>query len=125
MEGISDIKMIGLDPRRPPVLNKAPYIDLNFELSHEVPAAWAEDFNGSMSKHKFPAKIGADKRLFIETWVRSPDDVSSHFDLLKTKIAECNERFIARVEASREANASSDEAEHATRSVRPPTRAGW
>jgi len=101
MEGISDIRIVGLDARRPPVIRKAPYIDLFFELSHAVPKDWSEDFNGLLSKSEFPAKIQIAEGLYIETWVRTPDEVTEQFELLKSKVAECNERYIARTMLSR------------------------
>jgi len=97
MEGISDIKIVALDAKRPPVVRKAPYIDLFFELSHKAPKVWCEDFNGLLSKYKFPAKVQPDPGLFIETWVRTPDDVAPHLEHLKLEVAECNERYIENV----------------------------
>ena len=38
MEGISDLKIIGTDERRPPIIRKEPYIDVFFKLSHQAPA---------------------------------------------------------------------------------------
>lgn len=97
MEGISDIKIIGVDPKRPPVIRKQPYIDLFFQLSHEVPKEWAEDFNGLMSSRKIRAKVPPDEGLYIETWVRSPDEVVERFKLLTSKIEECNQNYVAKV----------------------------
>ncbi|HEY5700614.1 MAG TPA: hypothetical protein VIT83_00825 [Gammaproteobacteria bacterium] len=97
MEGISDIKIVSIDSKRPPVIRKQPYIDLYFTLSHKVPKGWGEDFNVLMLKQKFKTKIQPDEGLYIETWVGKPDDVVQHFTLLKTKVAECNEQYIAKV----------------------------
>ena len=110
MEGISDIKIVALDSKRPPAIRAAPYIDLFFELSHEVPRDWSVEFNALMSKHKPPAKIQTDKGQFIETWVRTPDDVVKQFELLKAKVAECNDIFtaiiMARLGRKNDANSS-------------------
>lgn len=97
MEGISDIKIIAVDSKRPPVIRKQPYIDLFFTLSHKVPKEWAIDFNALVSKQNFRSNIQTDDGLYIETWVRTPDDVAGHFKMLKDKVAECNENYIAKV----------------------------
>ena len=97
MEGISDIKIVALDPRRPPVIRKEPYLDLYFELSHKVPEDWSADFNELAAKKKLAAKIKPDEGLFIETWVRGPDDIIAHLEALKAKVAECNENYIAKI----------------------------
>lgn len=97
MDGISDIKITGIDSKRPPVTRKQPYIDLYFQLSHKVPRNWAEDFNALLSSRKIRAKIQPDEGLYIETWVRGPDDVVERLKLLNSKIAECNESYIAKV----------------------------
>lgn len=109
MEGISDIKIIAVDSKRPPVIRKQPYIDLFFTLSHKVPKEWAIDFNGLVSKQNFRSKIQTDEGLYIETWVRTPDEVSGHFNMLKDKVAECNESYTAKVllRASKRADANS------------------
>ncbi len=39
MEGISDIKIVSIDSKRPPVIRKQPYIALFFTLSHKGPKA--------------------------------------------------------------------------------------
>ena len=44
MEGISDIKICGIDETRPPMIKKEPYIDLNFKLIHKAPKDWCNDF---------------------------------------------------------------------------------
>jgi hypothetical protein len=97
VEGISDIKIVGVDAKRPPVIRKEPYIDIFFELSHKVPKRWGEDFNALMKKQKFTASIRVDEGLYVETWVRSPDEIPENLALLKVKITECNESYIAKV----------------------------
>ena len=97
MEGISDIRIIGVDAKRPPVIRKQPYIDLFFELSHKVPKDWSEDFNSLLSKHKFPAKIDSVDGLYIETWVRKPDEVAGQLAHLQAKVTECIDAYIAKI----------------------------
>lgn len=115
MEGISDLKIVGLDEQRAPRIRKEPYIDIVFQLSHKAPADWCEAFNASLRKHPATPKIVESEGLFIEGWVRSPDEIAAYLDVLKKKVAECNAAYIARIEqAERDAissnSASSEEA---------------
>ena len=57
MEGISDIKIIGVDETRPPIIRKEPYIDIFFKLSHQAPSDWCSDFNSLKAKHPSCEKI--------------------------------------------------------------------
>ena len=100
MEGISDIKITGIDQKRPPKLRKEPYIDLVFQLSHKAPPDWCKDFNDSLSKNPYAPKINLDDGLYIQTWVRSIDEIVGHFQLLKTSVAECTVRYIEKVQQS-------------------------
>lgn len=94
MEGISDIKIVGVDERRPPRIRKEPYINLFFKLSHKAPAGWCKRFNNLLAKHGSTPKIKLDEGLFIETWVRKPEEIEGHLELLKKKVAECSEAYI-------------------------------
>ncbi|MBI3771362.1 MAG: hypothetical protein HY272_01455 [Gammaproteobacteria bacterium] len=97
MEGISDIKIVGLDERRQPRVRKEPYIDLYFKLSHKAPADWCQNFNDMLAKHGSSPKIKPAEGVFIETWVRSPDEIVSHLELLKKKVAECSLAYIEKI----------------------------
>lgn len=99
MEGISDIKIIGIDERRPPRIRKEPYIDLVFRLSHKAPLDWCHDFIDHQSKAGTPVKIDTKECLYIETWVRTPDQIVEHLQKLKQAVAQCNARYIAKIEA--------------------------
>lgn len=107
MEGISDIRITGIDERRPPRIRKEPYIDLIFRLAHKAPADWCRDFNDLLSKNEYAPKISLDEGLYIETWVRSTDEISAHFQLLKDTVTQCTARYIEKIEAS-EQNRSDD-----------------
>ena len=100
MEGISDIKIIGIDEKRPPKIRKEPYIDIVFKLSHKAPADWCRDFNGLMSKHPSTPKIKEADGLYIETWVRTPDEINDVLEQLKENIATCTDEYIERIERS-------------------------
>lgn len=99
MEGISDIKICGVDETRPPRIRKEPYIDLYFKLSHQAPKAWCEDFNLRVSKKGHSVKIESSKGLFIETWVRELDEIAPLLETLKQAVSACNEQYIARIRA--------------------------
>ena len=100
MEGISDIRIVGIDEKRPPRIRKEPYIDLIFRLSHSAPADWCQDFIELQAKQDYASKINPDEYLYIETWVRKPDEVAGQFEKLKQAVADCNARYIARIEAT-------------------------
>jgi hypothetical protein len=99
MEGISEIRITGIDETRPPRIRKAPYIDLYFRLSHKAPKAWCENYNQLLEKKKYPIKIHPEEGLFIETWVRKPEEIPALVDLLKSTVTACSEQYIARIEA--------------------------
>jgi len=98
MEGISDIKITGIDEKRPPLIRKEPYIDLFFKLSHQAPGAWCKDFNELLSQHPAKPKIVESEGKFIEGWVRSPDEIVEFVDLLKKTVTECSRQYIERIE---------------------------
>lgn len=115
MEGISDLRIIGIDDRRPPKIRKEPYIDIVFKLSHPAPPDWCSDFNAALAKHPHNPKIKENEGLFIEAWVRKPDEIVALLATLKEKVAECSRIYIERIERSARAaredgNALSQEA---------------
>lgn len=99
MEGISDIKISGIDEKRPPMIRKQPYIDLFFKLIHQAPKEWCEDLNQLLSKAEYSAKITPDTGLFIETWVRKPDEIEKALDVLKHAVNTCSLQYIEKIEA--------------------------
>jgi hypothetical protein len=111
LEGISDIRIVGIDEKRPPQVRKAPYIDLFYELSHQAPKDWCDDFNDLAKRLVPPAKINAVEGLFVEAWVRDMELIPAHLEEIKKKIVACNERYIEKIRriqmASAELNASS------------------
>lgn len=106
MEGISDIKIIGIDEMRPPRILKEPYINLFFKLIHKAPKDWCDDFNHMTAKGEYPVKIQPATGLFIETWVRKLEEIEKALEGLKKAVSSCNEEYIARVLA--EASAAED-----------------
>lgn len=91
MEDITTLKIIGIDDNRPPRLSTAPYIELVFKLSEQAPVEWCQDFNLMFDKYKYSVRIDINKGIFIETWVRKMEEIEPHFELIKTKIIECNQ----------------------------------
>jgi len=108
MEGISDIRISGIDEKRPPRIRKEPYIELFFQLIHQAPAEWCEDFNRRVSKLEYSTKIKPSAGLFIETWVRKPDEVEKWLNALKKVISTCNQEYVARIEARKNTAAAND-----------------
>jgi len=107
MEDISDIRIVGIDEKRPPRIRKEPYIDLIFRLAHKAPADWCRDFNDLMARHEYAPKIDPGEGLFIETWVRSVDEIEAHLQLLKDTVTQCTEQYIEKIQV-REQNRSDD-----------------
>ncbi len=112
MEGISDIRISSIDEMRPPRIHKEPYINLYFKLTHKAPKKWCEDFNHLVSKGDYPAKIEPNTGLFIETWVRKPEEIATALEGLKRAVSTCKEEYIARINA--EAAAQIGDAQEAT-----------
>ena len=102
MQGISDINIIGIDETRPPFIRKEPYIDIFFELSHQAPSDWCKDLNSQFVLNKITsnATINEKEGLFIKTWVRTPDEISSLLEQLKEEITECTHQYIERIRLS-------------------------
>ncbi len=97
MEGISDIKIVGVDEKRPPRVRKEPYIDLFFKLSHKAPPDWCNAFNQLMGAQKSTGKINKTEGLYIETWIRAMEDIPKHLEQLQRGVAETSSGYIARV----------------------------
>ena len=93
MEELCDIRVIGIDEKRPPRVRKEPYIDLFFQLSRQPPKAWCEDFNQLAKALVPPVKIDAKAGAFIDAYVRCMDDIPAHLENIKKKVSLCNERF--------------------------------
>jgi len=109
MDGISDIKIVGIDDKRPPRIRKEPYIDLFFRLSHKPPLDWSRDFKELLASHPSKPKVDEKDGLFINAWVRTPDEIVALLETLKTAVTECSRQYIERIETSVR-NASADDA---------------
>ena len=109
MEGISDIKISGIDEMRPPRIRKEPYINLFFKLIHKAPKGWCEQFNSLVARQEYQAKIDPAAGLFIETWVRKPDEIEAALAGLKKAVSQCNRDYIALVLAETSRAAAMDD----------------
>jgi hypothetical protein len=98
VEGISDLRIVGIDERRPPIVRKEPYIDIFFKLSHKAPADWCNALNTLLHKHPTTPKIKEQEGLYIEAWVKGPDEIVAFLTLLKEAVAECSRAYIERIE---------------------------
>ncbi|MDH5784424.1 MAG: hypothetical protein OEZ16_02310 [Chromatiales bacterium] len=98
MEGISDIRIGGIDESRPPMILKQPYIDLVFRLNHKAPSEWCVAFNDLMAKDKLSVKIEPSEGIYIETWVRTPEEIEPVLQNLKEMVNRCSEEYVERIE---------------------------
>ena len=97
MEDIRDIKIVGIDEKRPPRIRKEPYIDFFFRLSHQAPKKWCQDFNKLAKDLVPPVKIDDNEGVFIDAYVRDMDNIAMHLDKIKRKIVLCNEQYIEEI----------------------------
>ena len=109
MEGISDIRISSIDEKNPPLIQKQPYIDLFFKLSHKAPKDWCDDFNSLGSKAKFPAKITPATGLVIQTWVRKIEEIESSLEIAKQTVITCTQEYISKIEARNKASDSAQD----------------
>ncbi len=96
MQNITEIKIIGIDSKRPPFIRKEPYIDLIFELSMQTTKQWNEDFVALFKNSDVRPKIEIAKSVFIKSWTRTMGEIPEHVELLKTKVLECNQIAVDR-----------------------------
>ena len=110
MHGISDINIIGIDATRPPYIRKQPYIDIYFELSHQAPVDWCKDLNNLFALNPITnnTKITAHDGLFIETWVRDPEEIATLLEQLKETITECTRQYIERIQIAAQQSGTND-----------------
>jgi hypothetical protein len=97
LEGISDIRIVGIDRNRPPLVRKEPYIDLFFRLSHKAPQDWCENFNKLVKDLVPQVKIDKTEGLFIDAYVRDMNQIPGHLDKIREKISVCNQQYIENI----------------------------
>lgn len=97
MKDINDLCIVGIDDTRPPIINKQPYIDIFFKLSHQAPPEWCDDLNGLMKAAANAPTIAKKDGLYIAAWVRSPDEIVGLLADLKSMIKDCNQSYIDKI----------------------------
>lgn len=106
MEGISDLKIEGIDENRAPSAKHAQYINLYFRLNHKAPEPWCSMFNDMMAKHPSKPKVIPTEGLYIETWVQKSEQIAPHLQLLKAAVKECSVQYIEKLEQERRASSA-------------------
>lgn len=101
MEGISDIRIVGIDETRPPMITKSPYVAVYFKLSHKVPLDWGNRFNDLVSKNKYKPRLDKESRLYIDAWVRKPEEIPQMLAQLIEQVDRCNRNYIEGLKAAR------------------------
>ncbi|MBN1377732.1 MAG: hypothetical protein JXA04_00695 [Gammaproteobacteria bacterium] len=106
MKNIKDLRIIGIDSARPPKIRAEPYIDLVFRLSDKANKEWCQDFNMIFARADYSVKIDTVECLYIETWVRTMNEIPGHLEMLKEKVSECNQKYYDREVARSQASMS-------------------
>lgn len=99
MKDISDLKIVGIDEARPPIIRKEPYIELYFKLIHQAPREWCQVFNECVAKSTYPISIKIDDGLFVETWVRKAEEVEAALKMIQVAIKTSIALYIETIEA--------------------------
>ncbi|NVJ60252.1 MAG: hypothetical protein HWE27_07680 [Gammaproteobacteria bacterium] len=103
MEGTLQLKVIGMDPNRPPVIRKEPYIELYFKLNAKAPIQWLKSFVDLVSNGPYPIKMKPAESDIIGTWVRTPAEVEAAFHYIKSQVIantdHLNKRLLAQKSA--------------------------
>ncbi len=97
MTSFKEIRIVGIDPDRPPRIRKEAYIDLFYRLSEDAPEEWCEDFN-AFGRHVSPlAKVEKGGRRIIGSYVNDIDTIPAHFAQVKQAVADCNAQYIEKI----------------------------
>ncbi|XOV89212.1 MAG: hypothetical protein ACFHX7_04785 [Pseudomonadota bacterium] len=99
MTSSSTFRLIGFDASRPPTVQPRPCIDLIFELDTAAPPLWCEMFNALAANGKYPVRIDPAEGLFVETWVRTGEEIEKVLDRIKALVAAGNTAYDARMNA--------------------------
>ena len=99
MPTLSSYKIVGFDEDRPPKTESFPCIYLHFALDQQAPPDWCEELVKVVGKSKYPVKMDPEGGLFIDTWVREPEEIAAVLESLKLKVAECNSAYDEKVNA--------------------------
>jgi predicted DNA-binding helix-hairpin-helix protein len=97
MTDIKQIKIIGIDEERPPMLRKEGYIDLYFKLSVKAPEDWCDEYNKLGNRLTPRVKINPAVGLIIETYVHDVNQIQAHLDRIKEQIKACTTDCLEKV----------------------------
>lgn len=93
MEGFDDIKITGIDTRRPPRVDlDSDYVNVFFELSQGAPPDWCQFFNATLQKSEVQAFIDAKDGRFIES-ISLPEKLPLQLEFLKGCVGKCNQTY--------------------------------
>ena len=60
-------------------------------------------------KHEYTPKINTNEGLYIEAWVRRPDEIAGLFKILKETVTACTAQYIEKIAISkRDADSDND-----------------
>ena len=94
MTDVNEIRIIGFDETRPPMVRKENYIDLYFALSRKPPEEWCDDFNRLARQLNPSPKIKSEIGEFVDSYVNDMGLIPAHFSEIKQLIVECNTQFL-------------------------------
>lgn len=103
MFDIKQLHICGLDEMRPPRIRKEPYIDLYFKLSEKAPAQWCEIFNDATKSGEFSVKIDPKVGLFIDTWVRKPEEIPLALQRIQQGVAMSIDLYLQQIRDAQQA----------------------
>ncbi len=93
MDEFNDIKIAGIDTKRPPRVDlDTEFVNVFFQLSHNAPKEWCQFFNATLDKSEVQAFIDAKDGRFIES-ISLPDRLPLQLDFLKTCVDKCNSAY--------------------------------
>lgn len=108
MSTFEEIKIMGIDGKRPPRVRKEAYIDLFFKLSRKAPLEWCEDFNALGRQIDPGAKIDKNAGDCIDTYVNHMDNIQSQLNEIKQTLIDCNEQYQEKIRQRELAEAASN-----------------
>jgi len=108
MSTFEEIKIMGIDEKRPPRVRKEAYIDLFFKLSRKAPLDWCEDFNALGRQIDPAAKIDKNAGECIDTYTNNMDDIQLHLNDIKQTIIDCNAQYQEKIRQRELAAAASN-----------------
>jgi hypothetical protein len=93
MAEVTNIKIIGFDEERPPMIQTRPCVDLVFQLDQEAPPEWCKCFSEVTGKTRYPISINPEEGIFIETWVKKPEEIEGSLASVKKFVAATNVNY--------------------------------